>query len=414
MIDILILTCLSTGIIFYSKERTFLIKKEFTSDMTVNHQGFPLSYYKDEFLSVGESKQNCSDFITVFVLMLNGLNPIVGSGVGGNISVPTPILSRPRIEFQQIIEDDLSIHLQNPMVSDSITTEQASLVYQIVMSKNDKHLLKELQIKIQTGEISLRTFGLDFNGGSYSNDVLRTIAITILTYVLIQQELRNAVALLPPDMVKKLPPSIMRDALDKQAGIRDPNAPGGGCRQDSKLYSGRVQTANFENYSNKSYDYRNMMNDIKYQSNKSTVKVFVAGQSYTVKNQYSMSPEEIAFELAETVYSGIRECDTDISDIASHQTLFKADHIKQIKDHVFEKEHWLDMYGEPEQKQRFDATLEQALAWKRLELGLHTQEDLTWLNHEYRESQYEIEHDCGYSEAHKHAQDLFPGYPWKN
>ena len=35
--------------------------------------------------------------------------------------------------------------------------------------------------------------------------------------------------------------------------------------------------------------------------------------------------------------------------------------------------------------ERFDATLEQALAWKRIEAGIHTQDDIEWIKHECAE-----------------------------
>ena len=43
----------------------------------------------------------------------------------------------------------------------------------------------------------------------------------------------------------------------------------------------------------------------------------------------------------------------------------ESDNIKNVKDHVFYNEHDLDRYGPDEiEHKRFDATLEQALAWK--------------------------------------------------
>ena len=39
-------------------------------------------------------------------------------------------------------------------------------------------------------------------------------------------------------------------------------------------------------------------------------------------------------------------------------------------------------------RKRFDANEEQARAWKRLEMGTHTEDDLTWLKHEKAESRW--------------------------
>ncbi len=63
---------------------------------------------------------------------------------------------------------------------------------------------------------------------------------------------------------------------------------------------------------------------------------------------------------------------------------------------------------------RFDATLEQALAWKRLEAGIHTQDDIEWIKHECAERHHELKYDSGYSEAHERAQSRYDGYPWEN
>ena len=66
--------------------------------------------------------------------------------------------------------------------------------------------------------------------------------------------------------------------------------------------------------------------------------------------------------LSEKIYDSIRECDTDICDVAKNLG-FKADNIKNVKDHVFYNEHNLDRYGPDEIEHKgFDATLEQALA----------------------------------------------------
>ena len=73
--------------------------------------------------------------------------------------------------------------------------------------------------------------------------------------------------------------------------------------------------------------------------------------------------------------NSIREFDMDICDIAENLSS-KADNIKNVKDHVFYNEHDLDRYGPDEiEHKRFDATLEQDLAWKCIEAGIHTQDD---------------------------------------
>ena len=86
---------------------------------------------------------------------------------------------------------------------------------------------------------------------------------------------------------------------------------------------------------------------------------------------------ELQSILAEKIYDSIRESDTDSSDIPSN-LVFKVDNIKNVKDHIFYNEHNLDRYGPNEIEHKcFDAVLEQALVWKRLELGIHGQNDVT-------------------------------------
>lgn len=55
---------------------------------------------------------------------------------------------------------------------------------------------------------------------------------------------------------------------------------------------------------------------------------------------------------------------------------------------------------------------EQAFAWKRIEAGIHTQDDIEWIKHECAERHHELKYDSGYSEAHERAQSRYDGYPW--
>lgn len=88
----------------------------------------------------------------------------------------------------------------------------------------------------------------------------------------------------------------------------------------------------------------------------------------------------------------IRENDNDICDIGANVG-FKAENIKKIKDHVFYNQHRLDRFagqGDASTYKRFDANLKQGLAWKRLEAGIHTPDDITWIKHEFAERHYEL------------------------
>ena len=94
----------------------------------------------------------------------------------------------------------------------------------------------------------------------------------------------------------------------------------------------------------------------------------IAKQIYDIKNPDCYNTYTLSDDLAEQIYNSIRECDTHICDIAQNLR-FKADNIKNVKDHVFCNEHNLDRYGPDEtEHKRFDTNLLQALAWKCLKV----------------------------------------------
>ena len=70
--------------------------------------------------------------------------------------------------------------------------------------------------------------------------------------------------------------------------------------------------------------------------------------------------------------------------------------------------------AEPVEYRRFDPDIQQALAWKRLETGTHTQDDITWIKHECAERHHELKYGSGYSEAHDQAQSRFDGARWED
>jgi hypothetical protein len=166
--------------------------------------------------------------------------------------------------------------------------------------------------------------------------------------------------------------------------------------------------------SNGSWDYAETMRELNCQSRKKKVEIQVGDQMYIIKNP-NRCVYALADNLAEQIYDSIKKCDTDICDIAANLG-FKANNIKNVKDHVFYNEHDLDRYAPsvPVEHRRFDASLQQALAWKRLENGIHTQDDITWMKHECSERYHELKYDSGYSEAHDRAQSRFDGAPWED
>jgi hypothetical protein len=83
-----------------------------------------------------------------------------------------------------------------------------------------------------------------------------------------------------------------------------------------------------------SWDYKKVMRELERQSCKKKVEIEVGDQIYTIKNPYHEYAYELGDKLADQIYDSIRQCDTDICDIAEN-LYFKADNIKNVKDHIF-------------------------------------------------------------------------------
>lgn len=102
------------------------------------------------------------------------------------------------------------------------------------------------------------------------------------------------------------------------------------------------------------------------------------------------------FDGAEAVYDIIRGTD-DIADISKH-TGIPDFQVRRIKNHLFNQEHRLD-----DGLRRFDADPEIANAWRRLQQGDHTPNDLQLLQHELFESKFEGVFKTDYRTAHDAA-----------
>nr|YP_009059262.1 hypothetical protein [Eunotia naegelii]YP_009059312.1 hypothetical protein [Eunotia naegelii]AHI51209.1 hypothetical protein [Eunotia naegelii]AHI51259.1 hypothetical protein [Eunotia naegelii] len=189
---------------------------------------------------------------------------------------------------------------------------------------------------------------------------------------------------------------------------------GKGAGPRSVTVEGVLGNHNSNSYDYDTYDTDQVSNELEKQSHRKTINIKVADEIYIFENEYINSPEELIFVLAERVYKSIRESNTDIDDIAQNLG-FKQINIKNLKDHVFYSEHYFDGYvGEEPEIKRFDALFEQAIAWKRLESGRHTEADVSWLKHECAERHHELKYGSTYEEAHKRAESRYKGYPWDN
>ena len=106
------------------------------------------------------------------------------------------------------------------------------------------------------------------------------------------------------------------------------------------------------------------MRELDKQSNKKIITIQVADKIYTIKNPYHKETYKLGYKLADQIYDLIRESNMNICDIAENLG-FKADNIKNVKDHVFYQKHELDQYvslGEASEYKRFDPYIQQALA----------------------------------------------------
>ncbi len=113
---------------------------------------------------------------------------------------------------------------------------------------------------------------------------------------------------------------------------------------------------------------------------------------------------------ADAEYAAIRANSGDIAAIAKN-TGIKPENIQNVKDHLFYNEHLLDRYvesGVPATTARFDSDLGIAQAWKRLEDGTYTPEDVQLLRHETAEAWYMRKYGPSYNAAHEAAEARFP------
>ena len=119
---------------------------------------------------------------------------------------------------------------------------------------------------------------------------------------------------------------------------------------------------------------------------------------------------------ADEAYEAIRASNTDVADI-SKNTGIKIENVQKVKDHLFYEEHLLDSYveyGIPAQRARFDSDMGIANAWKRLENGTHTPDDMKLLRHETAEAWYMRRNDSGYTDAHNAAERRYPAPKLEN
>ena len=117
-----------------------------------------------------------------------------------------------------------------------------------------------------------------------------------------------------------------------------------------------------KNLSSDFLNYVDIMRELNKQKRKKIITIKVVDQTYNIKNSYYENAYKLSDKLANQIYGSIRKFDIDIYNLADNLS-FKADNIKNVKDHVFYNKHILDRYG-PDQTEykRFNSNLQQALA----------------------------------------------------
>ena len=308
-----------------------------------------------------------------------------------NVGVPTktigvfPVfpMGAPKMRFTQSISEQVKIAPVIDNIADKViyTESEIDELQQSVFNQFKRG--ENLQQVIN----KLRAGGLDFDTAFA---IALTGAIAYMMYV-------NRVQGFQP--VHPYPTRIGEWGNINNGGPSHVGGYGKGAGPRSITVTGMTQNAGSEKKypSSCSWDYKEVMRELDRQSSKKRIEVQVGDQIYILKNPYHEGPYELGDKLADQIYESIRKSDTDICDIAQNLG-FKAANIKNVKDHVFYNEHDLDRYG-PDQIERkqFDPNLQQALAWKRLETGTHTQDDVTWLKHECAERHHELKYDSGYN-----------------
>jgi hypothetical protein len=321
------------------------------------------------------------------------------------IGVPIP---PPRMRSIQLNGPLSNSPLSKKAIIAQVSKEMSS---EIVFTKTEMDQLYDLSVKYKNNTMSkekLLTEISNLRGGSGVEIAAFLVIVATITLLI------ESSSGFQPNPNANIPPHLQWIYGNQQPGNQFGYGKSSGPRSITVLEATQNAGSDKKDPSSGSYNYIDVMKKLEKQSSNNSIEIQVGDQIYMLKNPDRKNADELQFKLAEEIYDSIRECDTDICDIAENLG-FKADNIKNVKDHVFNNEHDLDRYGPDEiEHKRFDATLEQALAWKRLEAGIHTQDDITWIKHECAERHHELKYDSGYSEAHERAQSRYDGYPWEN
>ena len=337
----------------------------------------------------------------MILLLNNGLVPSQAIGIG------LPILQPTSAFILRSIDSNTPKQLIIAQVIKNSSGNQ-----KIFFSENEMDQLYDLAIKYKNNDISSDEIILQIRGGDITDFV--TAFGIILSIITVLGNLENAAGFQMPPRGVLVPLHLKWLYQNPQLGNDLNNfGYGKGVGPKSIRVTGLTQNAGSEDPSSGSYSYIDIMDQLNKKMKGPMINIRIGNEIYSIKNAYTQNGTERQFLLAREIYASIRKSNTDVSDIASYLG-YKAANIDKVKNHIFFKFHNLDRYTDAIEYKRFDAVLEQALAWKRMEAGVHTEEDVTWLMHEYAECHHESKYDSGYSESHERAEKRYKGIPWKN
>jgi len=124
----------------------------------------------------------------------------------------------------------------------------------------------------------------------------------------------------------------------------------------------------------------------------------VPNKAFNTGARQVLDPRNIkSWDAAEDAYKLIRADKSDVSLIAKNTDISES-RVARIKNHIFEKEHQLNLGV-----RRFDADPEIVNAWSRLKTGDFVKSDVDLLRHEIFESKFEGIFRTDYRTAHDAA-----------
>jgi hypothetical protein len=127
------------------------------------------------------------------------------------------------------------------------------------------------------------------------------------------------------------------------------------------------------------------------------------GLASTGARSLSLAEFERQLAAADRAYGEIRLNTTDVQSIAQNTGL-KEFQVARVKNHLFLD----DTHQLSTRVGQFDADFDIASAWRRMEAGTHTFDDIKLFKHEYFESKFEKIFRTNYENAHNAAQKRYP------